>query len=113
MTIGAIASGIAIGVGTSILSSALKGGMSGGGGSSGPTPISLPVGQTLQGIQGATASPKVKLKTNTQTAKTAGTNSSDIPSNETDPWANTRDWYTTLGGDPETAKGINSEAMPF
>jgi hypothetical protein len=30
-----------------------------------------------------------------------------------DPWKPTRDWYEALGGDPEVAKTINKDRMPF
>jgi hypothetical protein len=47
-------------------------------------------------------------------AKTAGT--PNLPGSDLlldDPWKPARDWYESLGGDPEVAKNINKDRMPF
>ena len=91
----------------------------GGGGSSGgssgpfgPTEAPSTTVANLKTLKGD----KVTLTGGVKVAKTANIPSISYPyygDEKDNPWKNTQDWYTTLGGDPENVKDLNPENMPF
>jgi len=87
----------------------------GGGGSSAPAGPSESPATTIASLKSLKGD-KVNLTGDIKTAKTANIPSISYPyyGNEKDnPWKNTQDWYTSLGGDPENVKDLNPENMPF
>jgi hypothetical protein len=117
--IGGVLGSVIPGVGTTI-GAAIGGGLDALTGKKSSSSSSTPVGPseststTVLNSKLASKTDRVTLTNDTKVAKAAKITSPKFKSEEEDdPWANTRDWYTSLGGDPENVKGINSQDLPY
>lgn len=112
---GALASAVAGTVVNATIGKALGGG-GGGGGQAQVMPPSESMSTTVLNSKTASTTGRVTLRNDTKVAKAAkpmGVKYKTYGTDKDDPWANTRDWYTNLGGDPENVEQINEEDMPF
>jgi len=115
MAFASIAIGVATNVATGLVSKVFGGGgSSGGGGQAQQVPVESPT-TTLNSAKSASSTGRVTLKNDTKVARAAtpGNVKYKTYDDKEDPWANTRDWYTSLGGDPKNVDFLNTEDMPF